>query len=65
MMCTYQEASLNIWNFFKVLRFGRRVFLSMLTVPYHEHKKGLLNSSLGKKKNRGSMKGRLVTNIFH
>jgi len=60
----YPGKSLNIWNFFKVLRFGRRVSLSMLTVPYHEHKKGLLNSSL-EKKNRGSMKGRLLTNIFH
>lgn len=37
----------------------------MLTIPYHEntHKKRRLNSSL-EKKNTGSMKRRLVTNIF-
>lgn len=36
--------------FFKVLRLGRGIPLSMLTIPYHEHKNNFLNSSLGEKK---------------
>lgn len=47
---------------FKVLILRRGLAVSML--PYLLTEQGPLNSSLGKK-NRGSMKGRSVTNSFH